>query len=145
MDRLSFEVVSLILDELQGPHGKSTLAPYSTISRQWQAAVERRTFASLTVEDLGQFQAVISSSPFRLPALRDLRFNVDLPTDSESRASYHRIQSAVLSTTTSLLNHLSTWEKKTQDKTRFTDDSFGPISLRLQLNPEQAQIGFPEV
>ncbi|KAK8070637.1 hypothetical protein PG997_010840 [Apiospora hydei] len=135
MDKLSFEVVSLILDELQGPDGKSKLAPYSTISRQWQAAVERRTFASLTVEDLGQFQAVISSSPFRLPALRDLRFNVGLPTDSESRASYHRTQSAVLSTITSLLNQLRTWEKKTKDKTRFTDDSLGPISLRLQLQP----------
>ncbi|KAK8023787.1 hypothetical protein PG993_011853 [Apiospora rasikravindrae] len=137
MDKLSFEVVSLILAELRGPDGKSKLAPYSTISRQWQAAVERQTFASLTLKDPGPFQAVISASPFRLAALRHLCLVVGLPTDSESWANQHGTQWVVFSSIASLLGQLDTLEKNTQDVSHCSAASLGPICLQITLQPRE--------
>ncbi|KAK8067651.1 hypothetical protein PG996_006763 [Apiospora saccharicola] len=101
MDRLSFEIMSLILDNLpededdvdeydNGPK----LAPYSTISRRWQAVVEARTFASVTIREQAETPTVFSPSPYRSAALRKVEFRMDLPSDSETRAHHRQNQSA---------------------------------------------------
>ncbi|KAK8123294.1 f-box domain cyclin-like [Apiospora kogelbergensis] len=129
MDKLSFEVVSLILDNLPdddeygvGPK----LAPYATISRTWQAAVEARTFARVTVRNLDHLQPLFSPSTYRPAALRELAFEVHLPVDSESRAHHRQNQSAVLAAFTSLLGQLAACEAQPSN-----GGHVGPIKLRI--------------
>lgn len=89
MDVLSFELISLIVENLEDDLSVR-LAPFATISRQWQAVVERRTFTSLNVTDLSEFQTHVTSSPSHLMALREVYLELTLPTDGESRVGHRQ-------------------------------------------------------
>ncbi|KAK8102130.1 hypothetical protein PG984_015276 [Apiospora sp. TS-2023a] len=134
MDKLSFELISLIVDKLQEPDVDLVLAPYATISRQWQAVVERRTFAYLDVRDLSSFQTNVTSSPSRLAALRDVVFLMTLPTDGESRADYRQNQSVVLAAITSLCAQLADAEAKMHRHRYDGTSDIGPIKLTICYN-----------
>ncbi|KAK8102129.1 hypothetical protein PG984_015275 [Apiospora sp. TS-2023a] len=124
--------MSLILDNLpededdvdeydNGPK----LAPYSTISRRWQAVVEARTFARVTIREQGEIPTFFSPSPYRSAALRKIEFRIDLPADSETRAHHRQNQSAALASLTAFMNHLEAWESNAHDELR------SPIKLSL--------------
>ncbi|KAK7917750.1 hypothetical protein PG985_011358 [Apiospora marii] len=147
MDKLSFELISLIVDNLEKISVQTLeeidednseelnevlpLAPYAVISRQWQAVIERRTFAHLNVSDPHTFQTVVASSPSRLAALRVVCFELILPTHGELRVDHRQNQTAFLSAITSLLGSLAAGEGKLHDDHYNKTHSMGSIELRL--------------
>lgn len=95
MDKLPQEVIDRIVFYLPGrptfistPRPPSPLPQFATISTKFQAAVERRTFRSLSIKsdetELQVFQA--SLSPPRRANLRQLDYSVVLPSYDESAA-----------------------------------------------------------
>ncbi|KAL4885778.1 hypothetical protein BJY04DRAFT_116938 [Aspergillus karnatakaensis] len=65
------------------------LSRYSTISRQWQYAVERYTFAHLTLSSgtLQQLNRIVGSCPRRIQLVKNLGYTVNLPAYSRNRRS----------------------------------------------------------
>ncbi|KAK8067650.1 hypothetical protein PG996_006762 [Apiospora saccharicola] len=139
MDALSFEIISLIRDNL----GRfEYLARYSTISRRWQAVVETRTFANVFVHDLGNFQALFSS-PYRRAALRGIDLSVDMPVYGWSRVHQRQKHLAFLYAITSLLDLLNAWDQELRNDVRSGATSLGPIKLQVSachgLDPKKSQ------
>ncbi|KAL2859518.1 hypothetical protein BJX68DRAFT_116369 [Aspergillus pseudodeflectus] len=63
------------------------LARYATISRSWQHAIERHTFAAIRTfcGDLPTMRQVFNQSPWRKRYLRALFYSIDLPLYSDDR------------------------------------------------------------
>ncbi|KAL2785510.1 hypothetical protein BJX66DRAFT_343019 [Aspergillus keveii] len=63
------------------------LARYATISRSWQHAIERHTFAAISTfsSDLPTLRQVFNQSPWRKRYLRALFYSIDLPLYSDDR------------------------------------------------------------
>lgn len=80
MDSLPLELLAIIVSLLD----PSERARYATISRQWQAAVERLTFRSVRLKsiDLKRFSDVFVGH--RRAALTELDYHVILPSYSEN-------------------------------------------------------------
>jgi hypothetical protein len=59
MDSIPPEIRENIIERVLGPYYGEKIAQYATISRAWQATVERRTFRTLkiTTDDLDAFEA----------------------------------------------------------------------------------------
>ncbi|KAM7189737.1 hypothetical protein V8F33_009876 [Rhypophila sp. PSN 637] len=96
MDKLPFEILDQILDELikTGPNGQRLeIARYATVSRRFQAAIERRTFRNIRVDsdDLYDFEQILSPRGLtphlsrssyhlnRRQAIRELNYETILP------------------------------------------------------------------
>ncbi|KAK8074087.1 hypothetical protein PG994_004986 [Apiospora phragmitis] len=139
MDKLSFEIISLILDHLPKFKYGFCIAPYATISRQWQAVVESRTFARVCVVDLDDFKSIFSASSYRPAALRKLEFEVGLPSDGDTRAHHLQNQAAALAAITLLLDGLAACESRLHDGCHICTPSMGPINLRLGYYLEEAE------
>ncbi|KAK8115296.1 hypothetical protein PG999_007365 [Apiospora kogelbergensis] len=123
MEKLSIEVISIIIDQLQQD---SQLARYATVSRTWQAAVEARTFARLQVDSdhLDRFRSAYSPHPRRQAALRALDFDVMLPTNTSWGPHHATFHTAF----NSLFSLMHEWEKD-QDAS-----AFGSVQLRLGVH-----------
>ncbi|KAL3448153.1 hypothetical protein BJX65DRAFT_73752 [Aspergillus insuetus] len=63
------------------------LARYATISRSWQQAIERHTFAAISTfsSNLPTLRQVFNQSPWRKRYLRALFYSIDLPLYSDDR------------------------------------------------------------
>ncbi|CAH0044782.1 unnamed protein product [Clonostachys solani] len=80
MDKLSQELVDIICDYLESTlEGQKTpkLAPYACISRQWKAAVERKTFALMPIlfPEADDFVALVDSGRARY--VREVHFHAN--------------------------------------------------------------------
>ena len=77
MDSLPLEILNLIIRA--GDHTQKK-APFAALSKTWQAAIERYTFARLYVQthELADFKRILSSEN-RRAALGFLRWRVNLP------------------------------------------------------------------
>ena len=89
LDKLPVEIIDEILRHIDGPK-----AALSTISRPWQAVVEKHTFASIMLrcerDSLHQFRTAFSDKT-RRPFLKELSYTVVLPRVSRERQ--HQLQS----------------------------------------------------
>lgn len=110
------------------------LARYATISRSWQFAIERYTFASIVTfsDDLPRLQRIIGSCSRRRSHVKNLWFYIDLPLYADSRRYFverpeeHQANlTAFQQGVQSLWNELSGWGKECH-----------PHGLRLVLNAE---------
>ncbi|KAL4779252.1 hypothetical protein BJX76DRAFT_361966 [Aspergillus varians] len=100
LDTLPLEVLNLILFSLgdtapprisrlsDGPPPNQGLSCYAAISRKWQTAVERYTFAAVKTNssDLAQLKRVVAKWPCRRNILKALLYQIDLPVYSASRS-----------------------------------------------------------
>ena len=120
MDSIPLEILRYILDNVGSP-----LSSYASVSRQWQAEVERRTFQQLSVTnaDLPNLNQ-ITASESRHRLIRNLTYKIELPpishkrlkklqSKSEARQNNHAFTASVLS----LFQHLSAWGR--QDNMEF--------------------------
>ena len=108
MDKLSYEVLSLIVGHLDGP-----LASYATVSRAWQSVVETRTFTQVRVESdsMDTFATALGPShDRRRKTLKKLYFEVRLPESNELRAEYRKNLAVFREAVTVLFQRLATWE-----------------------------------
>ena len=106
------------------------ISPLSTISRQWQHTIERRTFRSLlfAIEDLDNFDQIVIGHRRRY--LKELRFNVQFPDyDDETSKIYEtnedRAANNAMATSCvrRLFSVLSAWGARDN----------GELSLRLEM------------
>lgn len=119
MDKLSIEILSLIIAELSAapsprPADRPRLATYATISRTWQHLIEPRTFASIRYLKLDEKELSTFASLFRdtrrQTLLRDLYLSFEPPFEGNLRAGHIANSTALGSALTSLFKFLSTWE-----------------------------------
>jgi hypothetical protein len=95
MDLLPPELISLVLKHLKiaEDHAgrSSSLAPYATLGRHWQAIIERRTFAKIrihTAKRLEEFQRIVTDSR-RRSCLKRIELVVRLESyDVQARAQW---------------------------------------------------------
>ncbi|KAK5654039.1 hypothetical protein OQA88_7717 [Cercophora sp. LCS_1] len=84
MEKLAPEILAIILSHLEPP-----LAPFAAVSRQWQHAIEERTFSKLQLtseeDTLQQFKSVFTTGPHRQRLLRNIEFFVHLTVPSVKR------------------------------------------------------------
>ncbi|CAI6094448.1 unnamed protein product [Clonostachys chloroleuca] len=93
MEKLSVEIIRLVIDELQLSlldgecptpisRSKPHLAPYAAISKTWQALVEDRNFAFLQLErsELETFAEIIAAQPHRRTCLRRIHLILSEPS-----------------------------------------------------------------
>ncbi|KAL2816483.1 hypothetical protein BJX63DRAFT_137249 [Aspergillus granulosus] len=100
LDTLSSELLDLIITHLNEvpptysylpnvhlPSPTQNLARFATVSRTWQHAIERHTFAAISTfsGDLPTLKRVFKQSPWRKQHLRALFYSIDLPLYSEDR------------------------------------------------------------
>ncbi|KAK3986147.1 hypothetical protein QBC44DRAFT_361789 [Cladorrhinum sp. PSN332] len=125
MKYLPPELTNLIISHLPPP-----LAPYATVSQQWQHAIESRTFCSVyristLLDDKTSFTKFKSAfgnenphGPRRRVLIRSLRYRVILPSPSQKRL--HKMQGnreaalnnkAYTQAVIDLFNFLSTWSE----------------------------------
>ncbi|OIW30104.1 hypothetical protein CONLIGDRAFT_632206 [Coniochaeta ligniaria NRRL 30616] len=119
MDKLSIEILSLIIAELSAapsprPADRPRLAAYATISRTWQHLIEPRTFAAirylrLDEEELSTFASLFKHRR-RQTLLRNLYLSFEPPFEGNLRAGHIANSTALGSALTSLFKFLSTWE-----------------------------------
>ncbi|KAK7926769.1 hypothetical protein PG985_003767 [Apiospora marii] len=122
MDKVSFELILLVVDHLEGP-----LAPYATISRTWQCMIESRTFAQVSVESntMDLFETAFAPAQARRrQTLRWLDYQVKMPSNEHERPDYMRDFAVFRQSLGTLLRYLATWE--------VTDT---PFELSLKHNP----------
>lgn len=109
---LSPELISLIIASLERP-----LAPYATISRSFQLAIEHLTFGSLNIKstEIDTFERLVSDQ--RREALFSLTFNVVLPAydddardDVESLADVAANNQVFENSISQLFSILKSWE-----------------------------------
>jgi hypothetical protein len=83
MDKSPVEIISSILSHLDSP-----LAPYSTISRDWQCLIEARTMAEIHVrsDDASQLDLIFQHAR-RRSLLKSLSYEIILPSYSVVRWS----------------------------------------------------------
>ncbi|KAF3061973.1 hypothetical protein GL218_04214 [Daldinia childiae] len=92
MERLPEEII-IIIASLLPPIG---LAPFATLSRPWQRAIERRTFFRLyiesTDEDLGVFSRIVWPNDMRRRFLQDLIFTAIIDSDEKTVKPSQQLQ-----------------------------------------------------
>ncbi|VUC26859.1 unnamed protein product [Clonostachys rosea] len=92
MEKLSVEIISLIIDELRlhiidgeditpVTRSKPHLAPYAAVSKTWQALVETRNFTFLQLEEseLEKFAEIFAAQPQRRTCLRRIHLILSEP------------------------------------------------------------------
>lgn len=109
MDKLSYEVISLIVGNIDGP-----LSPYSVVSRAWQSVVEARTFSRVLLESRSMDVLDSTFAPSqgrRRKNLKKLYFDVCLPKSNELRADYRKNLEVFRQAVTALFQRLAAWEE----------------------------------
>ncbi|KAF2874710.1 hypothetical protein BDV95DRAFT_297332 [Massariosphaeria phaeospora] len=95
MDQSPVEILSHIINHLNLGRGHNQLGPYASISRSWQAEVERRTFQCphLTIAELDDFyRAFLGKRLHRMRYLRSLEISfILLPRRSPGCCDVERI------------------------------------------------------
>ncbi|KAK8099785.1 uncharacterized protein PG998_013026 [Apiospora kogelbergensis] len=113
MEKLSPEILLLIVESL-GDYEK--IAPYATISRQWQAIIESRTMSRIkfdSADGLSLFGSVFSQPEAkyrRRSGLRFLEVNITSPNFGFSDRKTRPKQQTYQADATSLLQELSSWK-----------------------------------
>ncbi|KAL2204808.1 hypothetical protein CC79DRAFT_1370624 [Sarocladium strictum] len=134
MEKLNLDIFDLILDHIQSFTRFGILAPYVSVCRSWQLAIEARTMCRIYrdhQDDLETFSKIFSAAPshrHRRRALRDLYFATCLPTMSLTPEDHERNNTCFQDSIIKLLNELGSWDSETPGA--------GPVrhgSLRLTL------------
>lgn len=110
MDKLSYEVLSLIVGNLDVP-----LAQFATLSRAWQSVVEARIFSHVRFQSgsMDIFDSALGpSQDRRRKILKKLVFNVVLPKSNELRVEYRKNLVVFRQAVTALFERLATWEER---------------------------------
>jgi hypothetical protein len=88
---LPIEITSLIISYLD-VSTNSSLVPYATVSREWQACIEQRTFARLNLNNpqrLEEFCQIVACNKDRQKYVKDIHLLIRLePYDITARASF---------------------------------------------------------
>lgn len=120
MDRLSPEVVDMILDQVYASSArdrstpcKGQLGQYAAVSRIWQSAIERRTMSRVYLnhqDELDEFCSVFSAkSPHRRRALRDFFLLLELPTVGYTQEDRTKNGTCFRTAISKLLQELASW------------------------------------
>ncbi|KAF2158001.1 hypothetical protein K461DRAFT_28342 [Myriangium duriaei CBS 260.36] len=141
MNRLSPELVSIVVENLSS---HKDLAAYSTVSTQFRAAVERRTFRRLALQDSDlQDLGRILVNDVRRSLLQRIDFRIVLPTYGDSRRNHQANLTAFQASIHSLYAILNSWgtrglslELSAIFAPQHGDESFAPQSI------QDAQAGF---
>lgn len=132
MDKLSSEIISLIIDNL----GPCYLARYVTVSRTWQHEIERRTFAATSVsnEKLSVFtNAFGAPNQHRREFVRELKFRVSMPCDDDSVAGHIDNQEVLREGVTDILAELAGWDDDASVGGTANGPALGSLHLLLDL------------
>ncbi|CAG9947080.1 unnamed protein product [Clonostachys rosea f. rosea IK726] len=121
MDKLSQEIIDLICGHLVSNDEEERLKlwTYRCLSRQWQAALERRAYASVSIlsDDADDF--VRKLNPDRARYVREVHFhamsNHPEPLRENEAARYPRYgddggHTALLANLTTIMKHMAKWE-----------------------------------
>ncbi|EAW24578.1 F-box domain protein [Aspergillus fischeri NRRL 181] len=116
--RLPLEIISLVISYLD-VSTSSSLVPYATVSREWQACIEQRTFAILKLNSpqrLEEFCQIVACNKQRQIYVRELHLLIHLePYDIKARAYFEtaaehsRNNEIFVQTMQKVLQILSTW------------------------------------
>ncbi|RHZ64675.1 hypothetical protein CDV55_106551 [Aspergillus turcosus] len=115
---LPFEITSLIISYVD-VSTDSSLAPYATVSREWQACIEQRTFARLNLNNpqrLEEFCQIVACNKQRQKCVREIHLLIHLePYDIKARAYFEtaaehsRNNEIFVQTIQNVLQILATW------------------------------------
>ncbi|KAK6076169.1 hypothetical protein SCUP234_07337 [Seiridium cupressi] len=114
MDKLSPEIISLIVDELSQGGPQSRLSSYATISRVWQHAIERISFTRITIEcsSIATFGDILLRVPRRRVHLRELRVRIYLVESAYSRVARISNQLRFRAAVSSLFSVFRRWDEE---------------------------------
>lgn len=114
MERLSPEVLTIIFTHLLANPTQERPSTYSTVARSWQYAVEAFSFANITIksQDLKDLTRILSGpGRHRRCLLRQLNYNIGLPTYGDSREDHVTNEHAFGSAVQSLFELVQSWDK----------------------------------
>lgn len=114
MEKLSTEVLSIILSHLLAKPTQERPSAYATVARSWQYVVEAFSFATITIKskELDFLARIFSGSGLhRRCLLRQLNYNIGLPTHGDSREDHATNERAFGSAVQSLFQLLEPWDK----------------------------------
>ncbi|KAM0812086.1 hypothetical protein AB5N19_14403 [Seiridium cardinale] len=137
MDKLSPEIISLIVDELGRGGPQSRLSSYATISRAWQYAIERICFARIALEStsIATFSDILLRVPRRRVYLRELRVRIHLVDSAYSRIVRISNQLRFRADVSALLTVLHQWDEEEE-----TANGVVLGTLNLFLEPYPAKL-----
>lgn len=138
MESLSPEVLTIIFTHLFAKPTQERPSAYSTVARNWQCVVEAFSFANITIkskelEDLTRFLS--GPGRHRRCLLRQLNYNICLPTCGDSREDHASNEHAFGSAVQSLFNLLDSWDKHDDDDEN-EDRKIGRVTWRSRPNME---------
>jgi hypothetical protein len=115
---LPLEIISLVLSYLDVATN-SSLIPYATVSREWQAYIEQRTFAILklnTPQRLKEFSQVVACNKQRQSYVQEIRliiqlqpYNIRARAYFETAAEHSRNNKTFIQAIQNILRILATW------------------------------------
>ncbi|KAF4219271.1 hypothetical protein CNMCM5878_003575 [Aspergillus fumigatiaffinis] len=118
---LPLEIISLVISYLD-VSTNSSLIPYATVSREWQACIEQRTFAILklnTPQRLKEFSQVVASNKQRQKYVQEIHLIIQLQPCNiraraymETAAEHSHNNKLFVRTIQDILRILATWPEK---------------------------------
>lgn len=115
MQKLSPELLSIIFTHLLAKSAQERPSAYATVARSWQYAVEAFSLADLTIKskELETFGRRFSGpGRHRRGLLRQLNFNIGLPTHGDSQRDHTTNECAFGSAVQSLFALFESWDKE---------------------------------
>lgn len=117
MDSLPPELISRVADYINTRawyEPKLQLVPYATVSRRWQAEIERRTFSTIYPHRAKRFQEFeqLASNAYRRSCIRHIDLTVELESyDEKARGNFetdeeHQRNNKIFTTTTTGVIHV---------------------------------------
>jgi hypothetical protein len=117
MDSLPPELISRVADYIDTRawyEPKLQLVPYATVSRRWQAEIERRTFSTIYLHRAKRFQEFeqLASNSDRRSCIRHIDLMVELESyDEKARGNFetdeeHQRNNKIFTTTTTGVIHV---------------------------------------
>lgn len=134
MEKLSPEVLSIILTHLLAKPTLERPSAYATVTRSWQYVVEAFSFANITIKSKElETLARMFSGPgsHRRCLLRQLNYNIGLPTHGDSRKDHATNERAFGSAVQSFFDLLESWDKEHNGN---YDEKDGIITSRSRPN-----------
>lgn len=128
MEKLSTEVLSIILTHLLANPTQERPSAYATVARSWQYVVEAFSFAKIIIEsnELDSLDRIFSGPGLhRRCLLRELKYAIGLPTHGDSREDHTTNERAFGSAVQSLFHLLKPWDK---DHDGSHDEQYGRIA-----------------
>ncbi|VUC28036.1 unnamed protein product [Clonostachys rosea] len=132
MDKIGHDIFQSIVDQLVNVHNGNSkaLAPYATVSRQWQYSTEKRILRRCTLRtypgELEKFIEIYSRYPHRREALRELRFTSNIPRNGNTEEGHQENQEKFFLDISTLFDTLQDWERNEPDA------SLRPLHLRVR-------------